>query len=179
MYSDPVNIFVFGYQEHMRPIHFDHGERVNQSRLCYLTEAARLDPKRRRAIFLCDCGKTVVTDLNWVRFGSVSSCGCLKREQRIDQNYKHGQATRATKTGAYRSWAAMHQRVLVNPLYVRRPICTRWCGDKGFENFFADMGPRPHNLTIERIDNTKGYSPSNCTWATMKEQNLNKSNSRK
>jgi hypothetical protein len=39
-----------------------------------------------------------------------------------------------------------------------------------FSNFLADMGPRPDGLTLERRDNSKGYSPSNCEWATAKKQ---------
>lgn len=50
-------------------------------------------------------------------------------------------------------------------------VCERW---RKFENFYADMGPRPTpKHTIERVDNDKGYDPSNCIWADRKVQARN------
>jgi hypothetical protein len=50
-------------------------------------------------------------------------------------------------------------------------VCARW---KDFSLFLKDMGAKPApELTLERIDNNKGYSPSNCTWATKSAQRKN------
>lgn len=154
----------------MKAIQFQCGERIPNTRLSYISEASRIDPKRRRALFQCDCGKQIETDLHWVRFLNITSCGCFKTEQLVVKNTKHSHAARGKPSGAYRSWQAMHHRVRNHPLYVNRLVCDQWSGEKGFENFYADMGDRPKGLTLERVDNDKGYSPDNCIWADRKTQ---------
>lgn len=56
-------------------------------------------------------------------------------------------------------------------------VCDRWlpdvAGARAFANFLADLGPRPHGTSLDRIDNEKGYSPENCAWRTPKEQRAN------
>lgn len=53
-------------------------------------------------------------------------------------------------------------------------ICDRWLEKpNGFKNFLEDMGRRPDGTTLDRIDNSKGYYPDNCRWATIYEQRAN------
>ncbi|TCG09338.1 hypothetical protein BZM27_05925 [Paraburkholderia steynii] len=79
-------------------------------------------------------------------------------------------------------WQDMWQRC-TNPKTDRYPnyggrgisVCERW---KSFENFFADMGQRPEGTSIERKETNGNYEPSNCRWATPKEQGRNRTNNR-
>lgn len=80
----------------------------------------------------------------------------------------------------YKSWTSMRVRCLCRTANNYAPyggrgirICDRWL--ESFENFLADMGERPEGTTLDRIDNDGNYEPGNCRWATVAEQNRNKS----
>jgi hypothetical protein len=51
--------------------------------------------------------------------------------------------------------------------------CEEW---NSLDRFVSDMGPRPNGLMLERVNNSLGYSASNCRWATRQEQNSNRRN---
>jgi hypothetical protein len=53
-------------------------------------------------------------------------------------------------------------------------VCRRWLGKRGFINFLEDMGERPEGKTLDRIRVNGNYTPSNCRWATPKEQTANR-----
>lgn len=75
-------------------------------------------------------------------------------------------------------WTGMHQRC-TNPKHISFQwygakgisVCDRW---ESFDAFIADMGPRPSGFSLDRIDSTKPYEPSNCRWASAQTQNSNK-----
>lgn len=56
-------------------------------------------------------------------------------------------------------------------------VCDKWLGTYGYDYFLADMGRRPTSkYSIDRIDNDGNYEPSNCQWATMNHQAVNRRN---
>lgn len=136
---------------------------------------------------ICLCGATgVIANGDKLQRGSVASCGCLKREQAIVNGAKSPGPIRhgATKGGAwtpeYKAWAAMINRCRptappkTRELYFGRGIraCARWLD---FPAFLEDMGSKPTpQHTLDRIDNSKGYEPGNCHWATPKQQAANR-----
>lgn len=136
---------------------------------------------------ICDCGQKVVVVGATLRSGATKSCGCFRKEI-IAKNQKrpqHGHCINGKITPEYHAWAGMLQRC-VNPSepsyrnYGARGItvCDHW--RDSFENFLADMGPRPSSRhSIDRHpDNNGNYEPTNCRWATSTEQGNNKRTNR-
>lgn len=89
--------------------------------------------------------------------------------------------SKLTLTKEYQAWRAMKKRCLLKtnrsfPQYGGRgiSICKRWMS---FKLFLKDMGKAPKGRSLDRINVNKGYSKKNCRWATLLQQNRNKTSS--
>jgi hypothetical protein len=120
----------------------------------------------------CDCGNTINVSTNLLRRGGTRSCGCFAIETRT----KHGMHN----DKVYQIWHNMKTRCNSNNKnYGGRQISIYESWNK-FENFYSDFGHtyNDSSLTIERIDVNGNYEPSNVTWTTMKQQSMNKRNTK-
>lgn len=134
----------------------------------------------------CVCGKRVIVDGRNLRSGKTKNCGCKKTAMLNNFNFRHGGAKGGVEERLYVIWRAMKQRC-ENPhhrsfkYYGGRGIrvCEDWANSYAeFRDWALSSGYNENaaygECTIDRVDNDKGYSPTNCRWVDMAEQNRNK-----
>ena len=128
---------------------------------------------------VCDCGNVVDIRGVSLKRGNTQSCGCLQRDRASQVALRHGHAIHGMESQTYNAWRAMlsrctNDRDIGFHRYGGRGIgvCGRWT--HSFENFLADMGPKPPGgYFLERVENSMGYHPDNCVWATKHQQARN------
>lgn len=139
----------------------------------------RSTPKTQIWLFKCDCGNFKEAKKHEFLRVWPRSCGCAPKKA------KHGMTRKIfsnRSSPTYNSWSSMNVRCFNKKVkdYIRYggrgiTVCDRW---KDFSLFLEDMGERPPNTSLERINNNGNYEPSNCKWGSMREQSRNKRNSK-
>lgn len=135
--------------------------------------------KDNRSTWLCkcDCGNTKVIKLSDLRGNRSKSCGCLRKDNTRQMFSTHG----LSNTRLFNIWTSMKNRCY-NENASRYSdwggrgitMCDEWRNDfKAFYDWAISNGYRD-DLSIDRINNDGNYEPSNCKWATVKEQANNR-----
>lgn len=132
--------------------------------------------KNRFANFICPfCGNNFKSIISAIKNGRTVSCGCYSKNKNKKIFTTHG----LTKSPEWASWKSMKARCCNKNSKAFKnyggrgiKICDEWINS--FENFYKDMGPRPKNHSLDRINNDGDYCKQNCKWSTYNEQQNNK-----
>lgn len=128
-----------------------------------------VDSSRNRYwLCVCECGKQILVSATRLNKGRIKSCGCHNG----DNFRKHG----FRNTRVYTIWSGMKQRCDNNKNhYENVTYCKEWKNFMPFYEWSISNG-YSDELTLDRIDVTGNYEPSNCRWVNQKVQQNNRSN---
>ena len=146
-------------------------------KLTAIKQVKQKDTDHAYWLCICECGNYHITNSYSLRKGRVTSCGCKKKE-------KHSRNLSTPKNKRlYNIWLLMRHRCYKSYIKCYKSygakgitVCDAWRDNFwNFQEWALSNGYRD-DLSIDRIDNNKGYCPENCKWSTMHDQQQNKSN---
>ena len=145
-------------------------------KLTVIEKAKNAPNGHARWICKCNCGKMKEKPVLGydLKSGRVRSCGCAYFESNKETAKKFA-THRMTGTRIWQIWQSMKQRCKYHKNYKNVSVCDEW---QDFSNFYnwAICNGYSDSLTLDRIDNSGNYDPTNCRWATYKVQENNKRN---
>ena len=132
--------------------------------------------------FQCDCGKTHIAPITNVKSGNTKSCGCLKAESTSKRHTTHGLTKGADTTKVYNAWLDIKRKCYDSQSreYCRygakgRGLQDIWIDDpSAFSAYVLSLPSFSSEMTLDRIDNEKGYEAGNLRWATPQQQARNR-----
>lgn len=124
---------------------------------------------KRYWTLICSCGNQREYSTNYINSGKVNNCGCKTKELISESKLKHG----LSQSRIYNIWSSMKKRChnknsndYINYGGKGITVCDEWLNSPEIFYEWAINNGYKSNLTIDRIDNTKGYTPTNCQWIT-------------
>ena len=144
---------------------------IGETYMKYTTETSH--QRRRYGLYMCQyCGREWEVETTRVTGGYTKSCGCLIGKS----NKKHG----LSLSRFYSIWYAIKRRCYNSEYkafadYGGRGItvCEEWLDVVKFIEWCESTCPNEKGISLDRIDNDKGYSPENCRWTDVSTQNIN------
>lgn len=131
----------------------------------------------------CDCGGEITAQLSSIKRGTTKSCGCIQEE--LIRKAVGDRKVARSKSPLYPTWSSMKQRCFnKNNISYKNyggrgiTVCPDWLGPEGFDRFEKwayENGYAPETgVSLDRIDANGNYEPSNCRWANLFVQAVNK-----
>ena len=165
--------------------HFNDLSGARFNRLLVIEKSGRSTDRHILWLCKCDCGNETIVTSRDLTSGHTQSCGCYNKEMTSKAKTKHGgRGNHKNTERLYRIWADMRRRCNSKELKSYKyygglgvKVCNEWENYSSFRSWalgkgYQEKAPKGE-CTIDRINPYGNYSPDNCRWATVAEQNRN------